>query len=53
MTRHIIKFSPTKVELSDGTILTCDKSKGQEFDYDILKKILEGEKDNKEIEYER
>ena len=53
MKRYIVKFSPTKVELSDGTILTCDKSKGQSFDYDILKKIFETENDKKEIENER
>ena len=37
MERHIVKFTPTKIELSDGTILTCDKSKGQQFDYDTIK----------------
>lgn len=47
--KSIISFSPTEVKLSDGTILTCDKSKNQEFDYDVIEKIL----NNNEVLNER
>lgn len=35
----IKSFTPQRVELSDGTVLTAGK--GNSFDYDILKKIIE------------
>lgn len=38
---YIKEFREDRVLLSNGKILTCDLSKGQSFDYNILKEILE------------
>ena len=48
---YIKEFSKYKVVFSNGQVITCDKDKGQEFDYDTIKKILEsGEKENSKVE---
>ena len=38
---YIKEFNTDRVVLSDGKILTCDTSRGQSFDYNVLKDILE------------
>ena len=38
---YIKSFSDNRVELSNGTVYTCDLNKDEIFDYDILKKIIE------------